>query len=115
MIEHLSTLIENFPGAANQTRCFTHILNLVAKSILRQFDTPKKAADGDFRDLDDASDARHKNLKTPRLRPMRVAKRVTTTTKWVVMMTVRTIWVMGAMGCQKQRWMSWRRALFQFG
>jgi hypothetical protein len=34
MIEHLSTLVENFPGAANQTRCFTHILNLVAKSIL---------------------------------------------------------------------------------
>ena len=57
MIEHLSTLIESFPGAANQTRCFTHILNLVAKSILRQFDTPKKAADGDSGDFDDATDA----------------------------------------------------------
>jgi hypothetical protein len=53
MIEHLSTLIENFPGAANQTRCFSHILNLVAKSILRQFDVPKK--DGDGEDLDDAT------------------------------------------------------------
>jgi nucleoside-diphosphate-sugar epimerase len=41
MIEHLATLIENFPGAANQTRCFTHILNLVAKSVLRQFEAPK--------------------------------------------------------------------------
>ena len=41
MIEHLTTLIEGFPGAANQTRCFTHILNLVAKSVLRQFEAPK--------------------------------------------------------------------------
>jgi len=41
MIEHLATLIESFPGAANQTWCFTHILNLVAKSILRQFEAPK--------------------------------------------------------------------------
>lgn len=45
MVKHLATLVENFPGAANQTRCFTHILNLVAKSILRQFDVAKKAAD----------------------------------------------------------------------
>ena len=42
MIDHLSSLVDNFPGAANQIRCFNHILNLVAKSILRQFDAPKK-------------------------------------------------------------------------
>jgi hypothetical protein len=41
MIEHLATLIDSFPGVANQTRCFTHILNLVAKSVLRQFEVPK--------------------------------------------------------------------------
>lgn len=41
MIEHLATLIESFPGAANQTQCFTHILNLVAKSVLHQFEAPK--------------------------------------------------------------------------
>jgi hypothetical protein len=41
MIEHLATLIDMFPGAANQTRCFAHILNLVAKSVLRQFESPK--------------------------------------------------------------------------
>lgn len=41
MIEHLATLIKTFPGAANQTHCFTHILNLVAKSVLRQFEAPK--------------------------------------------------------------------------
>ena len=47
MVEHLSTLIENFPGEANRTRCFTHILNLVAKSILRSFDAKKKVTEGD--------------------------------------------------------------------
>jgi hypothetical protein len=41
MIEHLAVLIDSFPGAANQTRCFAHILNLVAKSVLRQFEAPK--------------------------------------------------------------------------
>ncbi len=56
MVKHLATLVENFPGVANQTRCFTHILNLVAKSVLRQFDVAKKAAD-DSPDLNDASDA----------------------------------------------------------
>jgi len=45
MVKHLTTLVENFPGAANQTCCFTHILNLVAKSILCQFDMAKKMAD----------------------------------------------------------------------
>ena len=42
MIEHLAVLVDTFPGAANQTRCFAHILNLVMKSILRQFEGPKK-------------------------------------------------------------------------
>lgn len=44
MVEELAELIENFLGAANQTRCFTHILNLVIKSILHQFDVPKAKA-----------------------------------------------------------------------
>jgi hypothetical protein len=52
MIEHLATLIDAFPGAANQTRCFTHILNLVAKSVLRQFEAPK-GKQGDV--IDDAA------------------------------------------------------------
>ena len=41
MIEELTNLLDNFPGPANQTRCFTHVLNLVVKSILWQFDLPK--------------------------------------------------------------------------
>ena len=44
MIEELANLLDNFPGAANQTRCFTHILNLVVKSILAQFELPKNKA-----------------------------------------------------------------------
>ena len=42
MIEHLAVLLDTFPGAPNQTRCFAHILNLVAKNVLRQFEGPKK-------------------------------------------------------------------------
>jgi hypothetical protein len=55
MIEHLAVLIDTFPGAANQTRCFAHILNLVAKSVLRQFEAPKaknkKAVDEAVKEL----------------------------------------------------------------
>ena len=42
----MANLIENFPGAANQTQCFLHILNLTAKSILQQFEVPKKKETG---------------------------------------------------------------------
>ena len=41
MIEELRSILNAFPGAANQTRCFLHILNLVAKSVLGQFEPPK--------------------------------------------------------------------------
>jgi hypothetical protein len=45
MIDALAELVVAFPGAANRTRCFTHILNLVVKVILRQFDMPKDRGD----------------------------------------------------------------------
>ena len=41
MIVELAKLVEEFLGAANQTWCFLHILNLVVKSIIWQFDLPK--------------------------------------------------------------------------
>ena len=41
MIAELVNLLDNFPGPANQTQCFTHILNLVVKIIIQQFDLPK--------------------------------------------------------------------------
>jgi hypothetical protein len=40
MITELASLLDDFPGPANQTRCFAHVLNLVVKSIIRQFDLP---------------------------------------------------------------------------
>jgi hypothetical protein len=45
MIVELMDLIRNFPGEANHTRCFAHIINLMAKSLLMQFDIPNKKAD----------------------------------------------------------------------
>ena len=54
MIEALSELLEHFPGAANRTRCFAHILNLVAKSVIRQFDVAKGEADGALSDAEKA-------------------------------------------------------------
>src|ERR1700679_1558815 len=49
------TFIDHFPGAANQTRCFSHILNLAAKSILCQFDASKKNNAEDSEDLGEAA------------------------------------------------------------
>ena len=49
MIEHLAVLLNTFP---NQTCCFAHILNLVAKSVLRQFEAPKKKNYVDGKDVD---------------------------------------------------------------
>jgi hypothetical protein len=41
MIDQLCVLLNDFPGPANQTRCFLHILSITAKSIIKQFDIPK--------------------------------------------------------------------------
>jgi hypothetical protein len=45
MINQLANLLDLFPGPDNQTRCFAHVLNLIAKSIIRQFDIPKTLQD----------------------------------------------------------------------
>jgi hypothetical protein len=42
MIEVLADLIVGFPGKANQTCCFVHILNLIVKTIIKQFYIPMK-------------------------------------------------------------------------
>ncbi|KAF9470929.1 hypothetical protein BDN70DRAFT_763176, partial [Pholiota conissans] len=38
VIDYLGKLLEAFLSAANCTCCFIHILNLVARCILKQFD-----------------------------------------------------------------------------
>jgi len=45
MIDELAGQLEEFPGAPNCARCFTHVLNLMVKSIMHQFDVPKKRWD----------------------------------------------------------------------
>ena len=45
VIKKLSKLLKSFPGNANHTCRFLHILNLVAKSMIQQFDLPKDKAD----------------------------------------------------------------------
>ena len=51
MIDELADLIDEFPGPANQTRCFAHILNLVIKSIMQQFNLPLSKNDKVITDL----------------------------------------------------------------
>ena len=41
MIDELKHMLDGFPGAKHQTRCFLHILNLVVKSIIKLFDALK--------------------------------------------------------------------------
>jgi hypothetical protein len=53
MINHLANLIEAFPGSGNRTRCFAHVLNLVAKCIMKQFDLPGKKRGKDGKDSDE--------------------------------------------------------------
>lgn len=53
MVEELDILIDDFAGPANQTRCFLHILNLVVKSIIRQFDLPTSKKTSDNEDDED--------------------------------------------------------------
>ena len=42
MVKELEKTLVNFPGEASRTRCFCHIINLVAKSVITQFDAPNK-------------------------------------------------------------------------
>lgn len=50
MISELSEILDEFPGAANQTCCFAHTISISAKAVLRQFDIPKKG-DGEVLDV----------------------------------------------------------------
>lgn len=44
MVDALADSIESFPGELNRGRCFDHIINLCAKSVLRAFEATKKDA-----------------------------------------------------------------------
>ena len=51
MVEALKDLLEIFPGESNRTRCFDHIVNLIAKSVIQQFDIPKTKGNESFDDV----------------------------------------------------------------
>jgi hypothetical protein len=53
MIEELAKLIPNYAGKECHVRCFLHILNLVAKTIIKLFDAPEKT-NGETRNISDA-------------------------------------------------------------
>ncbi|EPS93985.1 hypothetical protein FOMPIDRAFT_1109429, partial [Fomitopsis schrenkii] len=38
MINELEDILAGFPGPRARSRCFCHIINLVAKALLRQFE-----------------------------------------------------------------------------
>ena len=69
MVDTLSKIIFNFPGAANRARCTAHIINLVSKMILRQFDarkkpngSKKKSTDANENSNDNANDKNVNNI-----------------------------------------------------
>jgi hypothetical protein len=44
MVENLAADVPAFGGTASHTRCFLHTVNLVAKSLIREFDITKREA-----------------------------------------------------------------------
>lgn len=45
MVRELSKLLSEYEGEFGHTRCFLHVINLVAQSILRQFDVKELSED----------------------------------------------------------------------
>ncbi len=50
MIDSLACCIDAFPGQRNHVWCFAHVINLVAKSLLQQFDSWESNKDPDTDD-----------------------------------------------------------------
>ena len=52
MVEELEFMLEDYAGEAGRARCFLHIVSIVAKTIIKQFDVPKKKGDDPVNILD---------------------------------------------------------------
>lgn len=70
MINELSNSIITFPGDENRARCFNHVIALIAKSSICQFDVPKGQADAalddtekELNDLADGIDIKDKTMR----------------------------------------------------
>ena len=59
MIKYIGNSLGSFPGPAHQTRCFVHTVNLIAKSILKPFDTQKSK---DIKAFEDAMAEVHEQV-----------------------------------------------------
>lgn len=55
MIDSLACCIDTFPGQRNHVHCFVHVVNLMAKSLLKQFDSQVESN----RDPDDNDTTSH--------------------------------------------------------
>jgi hypothetical protein len=73
MIDGISDLVESFPGDANRGWCFNHVIALVGKSAIRQFDVPKGQADAaldkaerELRDLAEGIDIEEETMQGQR-------------------------------------------------
>ncbi|KAK6977237.1 ribonuclease H-like domain-containing protein [Favolaschia claudopus] len=56
MMTHLETLLPSFSADLDRMRCFAHVINLVAKSLLKMFDPPKKDDGTSDKNRDDDAD-----------------------------------------------------------
>jgi hypothetical protein len=54
MVQYLGNTLDEFPGPANQTWCFVHTVNLIAKSILKSLDVQKIKDICEFNDVTQA-------------------------------------------------------------
>ena len=46
LVTELADRVAHFAGDTSRTQCFLHIVNLVAKSLIHEFDTPKSKTNG---------------------------------------------------------------------
>lgn len=53
MMLELADHLAHFGGEAARTQCFLHVINLVAKTVIKQFDLPKRRGDMSWQNLDD--------------------------------------------------------------
>ena len=53
MTDELADRLAHFGGEGARTRCFLHVINLVAKTLIRAFDLPKKKGNESWESLSD--------------------------------------------------------------
>lgn len=71
MVKHMADLLTKFQGDYAQTRCFLHITNLTAQSLLHEFDVKAvqdvEEVDDDVRELLELANEYEEQLKEVRL------------------------------------------------